>query len=149
MVNPDAALHIVLTLQRSEQIGSELRGLAMTLLDALPGYDWSGIYVLDGDLLRLAEYVGEPTDHTLIPVGRGVCGTSVAENRNQVIDDVNALENYLSCSLKTKAEIVVLIRDREGKVLGQIDVDSHTQGAFDSSDERLLTQVAGILASKW
>lgn len=121
----------------------------MTLLDALPGYDWSGIYMLEGDLLKLAEYVGEPTDHTLIPVGRGVCGTAVAEGKNQVIDDVNQLENYLSCSLKTRAEIVVLIRGRDGKVLGQIDIDSHTQGAFDSSDERLLTQVAGILADRW
>lgn len=121
----------------------------MTLLDALPGYDWSGIYVLEGNLLKLAEYVGEPTDHTLIPVGRGVCGTAVAEGKNQVVENVNQLENYLSCSLKTRAEIVVLIRDRDGKVLGQIDIDSHTQGAFDSSDERLLTQVAGILADRW
>ena len=96
----------------------------------------------------LDEYVGEVTEHTRIPVGRGVCGTAVAENKNQVIDDVNALGNYLACSISTKSEIVVLIR-RHGEILGQIDIDSDEVGAFNASDEKFLEEVARALAEHW
>lgn len=120
----------------------------MELLDRLPNYNWSGIYRLEGDELVLDEYVGAATDHTRIPVGRGVCGTAVAENHNQVIEDVRRLENYLACSTQTRSEIVVLIRSGE-QILGQIDVDGHRVSAFDRSDEMLLEQVAQILAGRW
>jgi len=115
----------------------------------LPHYNWVGVYVLDGDMLNLGPYVGAHTDHTLIPVGRGVCGTAVAEDRNQVIEDVRTLDNYLACSLETRSEIVVLIRDpRTRQVLGQIDADGHDVGAFDRTDEALLEQVAARLAPR-
>jgi GAF domain-containing protein len=120
----------------------------MELLDELPAYNWSGIYRLEGETLVLDEYVGAKTDHTRIPVGRGVCGTAVAEDRNQVIADVRQLENYLSCSLETRSEIVVLIRSG-GKVLGQIDIDGHTVNGFDASDEALLERIATIMAARW
>jgi GAF domain-containing protein len=120
----------------------------MEQLDTLPTYNWSGIYRLEGDTLILDAYVGAETDHTHIPVGRGVCGTAVAEDRNQVIEDVRELTNYLACSTQTRSEIVVLIR-AGGVVLGQIDIDGHTVGAFDASDERLLAKIAQILAENW
>lgn len=120
----------------------------MELLDELPNYNWSGIYRLEGDTLVLDEYVGAETDHTRIKVGVGVCGTAVAENANQVIEDVRELDNYLACSLQTRSEIVVLIKDRE-TILGQIDIDGHTVGAFDKSDEEFLESVAEILADRW
>jgi GAF domain-containing protein len=120
----------------------------MQLLDALPDYNWSGIYRLEGDTLVLDEYVGAETDHTHIPVGRGVCGTAVAEDKNQVIADVTALENYLSCSISTRSEIVVLIR-KDGKVLGQIDIDGHRVNAFGKTDEDMLEAIAEILAARW
>src|SRR5437868_734938 len=71
-------------------------------------YHWVGIYWLRGDELVLGPYVGDATEHTHIPVGQGVCGTAVAENKNQVIADVRQISNYLACSVKTRAEIVVL-----------------------------------------
>jgi len=120
----------------------------MELLDQLPTYNWSGIYRLEGDTLVLDEYVGAATDHTRIPVGRGVCGTAVAENRNQVIEDVRELSNYLACSTQTRSEIVVLIKGGD-EILGQIDIDGHTVGAFDASDESLLERVAEILEARW
>lgn len=120
----------------------------MELLDELPTYDWSGIYRLEGDELVLDAYVGEETEHTRIPVGVGVCGTAVAENANQVIEDVRELTNYLACSLKTRSELVVLIRDGD-RVLGQIDIDGHQVGAFDASDERLLEAMGRELAKRW
>lgn len=120
----------------------------MQLLDELPNYDWSGIYRLEGEDLLLDEYVGAETDHTRIPVGRGVCGTAVAENKNQVIEDVRELTNYLACSTLTRSEIVVLIRKAD-TILGQIDIDGHSKGAFDQTDEQLLECIAAILSENW
>ena len=128
--------------------GAPLRRLAMEQLDTLPTYDWSGIYCLEGEMLVLDEYVGAHTDHTHIPVGRGVCGTAVAEDANQVIDDVRELTNYLACSATTRSEIVVLIRSGE-TVLGQIDIDGHQVGAFGAADEEFLTSLAELLATRW
>lgn len=121
----------------------------MERLSELPGYNWSGVYRLEGETLVLDEYVGAPTDHTRIPVGVGVCGTAVSEDRNVVVKDVRKLDNYLSCSISTKSEIVVLIRDASGNVLGQIDIDGHQVGAFEKSDEMFLQELGTVLAEKW
>ncbi|MBV6458105.1 MAG: Free methionine-R-sulfoxide reductase [Fimbriimonadaceae bacterium] len=120
----------------------------MERLDALPDYDWSGIYRLEGNDLLLDAFVGADTDHVRIPVGVGVCGTAVAQDANQLIEDVRELANYLACSVSTRSEIVVLIR-KNGEILGQIDIDSHRVGAFDDSDESLLEQLAELLAQRW
>lgn len=135
-------------IRQSSLAGSQLRRFAMTQLSELPTYDWSGIYRLEGDTLVLDAYVGADTDHTRIAVGVGVCGTAVAENRNQVIDDVRNLDNYLACSLQTRSEIVVLIRRGE-TVLGQIDIDGHQVGAFGPDDEAMLEAMGVILAERW
>ena len=118
-----------------------LRGVVEALADAHPAWGWVGIYLLAGDTLVLGPSVGPPTDHTRIPVGTGVCGTAVAEDRNVVVDDVRRLDNYLACSLRTRSEIVVLIRDR-GAVVGQFDVDSDDLAAFGPADEALLGRLA-------
>jgi GAF domain-containing protein len=117
------------------------------LADAFPHYRWVGIYWLEGDTLVLGPYVGAPTEHDRIPVGRGVCGTAVALGENQIVPDVRRLENYLACSALTRSEIVVLIR-KDGRILGQIDADGHEPGAFDATDEALLTAVALRLAAR-
>ena len=128
--------------------GRVLEQRIVELLRELPTYSSNFIYRLEGDTLMLDAFTGEATEHTRIPVGRGVCGAAVAENTNQLIEDVRKLENYLCCSLKTKAEIVVLIR-RDGEILGQIDIDGHEIGAFDKSDEAFLEELAAILADRW
>lgn len=148
-MNKQPAFDEILELvKESELTGRELREFAMAQLDTLPTYDWSGIYVLRGEMLHLDAYVGAATDHTEIPVGRGVCGTAVAENKNQVIEDVRELSNYLSCSAFTRSELVVLIRNGE-TILGQIDIDGHEVGAFDAQDERFLEELAALLAYRW
>src|SRR5258708_682615 len=83
-------------------------------------YNWTGIYMLDGNTLVLHNFIGKPTDHTHITVGTGVCGSAVSESRNINVPDVTALDNYLACSLETRSEIVVLIRQGK-RILGQID----------------------------
>ena len=148
MVSQEVSQAIVEAVRGSALPGYELRLFAMQQLDTLDTYNWSGIYRLEADMLVLDAYVGAATDHTQIPVGRGVCGTAVAEDANQVIDDVRELSNYLACSLQTRSEIVVLIR-KGFEVLGQIDIDGHTVGAFDASDESLLTSLAEVLAERW
>ena len=148
MITDSQSEKILEALSSSALSGAPLRNLAMGLLDELPTYNWSGIYRLEGDTLVLDEYVGAATDHTHIPVGRGVCGTAVAEDKNQVIEDVRELSNYLACSVQTRSEIVVLIK-RESEILGQIDIDGHTVGAFDSTDEALLERIGSILAARW
>lgn len=111
-------------------------------------YDWVGIYLLEGDMLVLHNYIGKPTDHTHIPIGKGVCGTAVAERKNQIVGDVTKLDNYLACSVETRAEIVVLIR-RGDEIFGQIDIDSDQPDAFTSEDESMLDRVADLLARKF
>ena len=108
-------------------------------------YNWVGIYLLEGDMLVLHDYLGKPTEHTRIPVGVGVCGVAVAEGANQIVGDVTRLDNYLACSVGTRSEIVVLIR-RGADILGQIDIDSDLENAFTSEDEELLVRVAGRIS---
>jgi L-methionine (R)-S-oxide reductase len=121
---------------------------AMQLIQAhLPRYEWVGVYVLRSEVLQLGPYVGAATEHTRIPVGVGVCGTAVAEGRNQVIADVRRVQNYLACSAGVRSEIVVMIH-HEGRVVGQIDADCDAVGAFGAADEAFLTEVAALLAQQ-
>jgi len=111
-------------------------------------YDWVGIYLLEGDMLVLHNYIGKHTDHTHIPIGRGVCGAAVAQKENQIVADVTKLDNYLACSVETRAEIVVLIR-RGSEIFGQIDIDSDIENAFTDQDEELLNSVSDQLARRF
>jgi L-methionine (R)-S-oxide reductase len=111
-------------------------------------YHWVGLYLLSGRELQLGPFVGAPTEHRRIPVGRGVCGAAVEQDQNINVPDVTALDNYLQCSPKVQSELVVLVRDaRNGRVLGEIDVDSHKPAAFTADDERLLERIAQRLAN--
>jgi len=112
-------------------------------------FNWVGIYVLRGDTLELGPYIGAPTEHTRIRVGVGVCGTAVASNQDMNVPDVTSAENYLACSVETASELVVLIRDQAGRILGQIDIDSHTRGAFGPEEEAAVKRVATALGDWW
>jgi L-methionine (R)-S-oxide reductase len=126
--------------------GEVLNEVVRLVLDAHPTWDWSGIYLMKDGVLVLGPKTA-PADHDRIEVGEGVCGTAVAEERNQVVEDVREVENYLACSIHTRSEIVVLIR-HEGRVVGQFDIDSDTVGAFTSEDEALLEELAGVVAPR-
>jgi GAF domain-containing protein len=113
----------------------------------LPHFNWTGFYMLDpGDpeMLVLGPFVGEPTPHVRIPVNQGICGAAVASGETVVVDDVNADPRYLSCSIKTKSEIVVPIY-AHGKVVGEIDIDSHDPAAFKDTDRIFLEDAARIV----
>jgi len=113
----------------------------------LSHYNWTGFYMLDPadpHTLVLGAFVGEPTPHVRIPVTQGICGAAVASGETVIVDDVNADPRYLSCSIRTKSEIVVPIR-AHGKVVGEIDIDSHTPAAFTAVDRSFLEEVARIV----
>ncbi len=148
MIAREVANALVDRLKASGRSGAEFRQEAMVSLSELPHYNWSGIYRMQDGELVLDEYVGAPTDHTQIPIGVGVCGTAVKEDRNVVVEDVRQLDNYLACSIQTRSEIVVLIR-RNGEIVGQIDIDGHTVGAFDRTDEEMLERIAELIAARW
>ena len=115
------------------------------LKDAIPYYSWVGIYLMDGDELVLGPFLGKPSPHTRIPLGRGICGAAATAKTTIIVDDVNADPRYLACSIETRSEIVVPIIE-DGEVLGEIDIDSDTPAAFGDADRHLLEQVAALLA---
>jgi L-methionine (R)-S-oxide reductase len=114
--------------------------------EAHPSWDWSGIYLLVGHVLVLGPRTA-PADHSRIGIGEGVCGTAVSEDRNQIVEDVREVENYLACSLHTRSEIVVLIRD-DDKIVGEFDIDSDTVGAFTHEDEALLEEMGALISNR-
>jgi L-methionine (R)-S-oxide reductase len=114
--------------------------------DARPLWDWSGIYLLVGDTLVLGPRTA-PADHSRIGIGEGVCGTAVSEDRNQIVEDVREVENYLACSIHTRSELVVLIRD-SGKIVGEFDIDSDTVGALTHEDEALLEEMGALISGR-
>ena len=99
---------------------------------------------LDPEMLVLGHFVGEPTPHIRIPIHQGICGAAVAQRETIIVDDVNADPRYLSCSIRTRSEIVVPIWV-DGKVIGELDIDSHTTAAFTDADRSFLEQVAEIV----
>ena len=131
--------------QPEAPLGSAVRYIA----SLSPRFNWVGIYILRGKSLVLGPYIGEATGHKKIPIGKGICGTAVAENRDLNVPDVTQVKNYLSCSVATKSELVVLVRDFEGRILGQIDIDSHIPAAFGEQEESWVRQVARELGERW
>lgn len=126
---------------------SAMKQTVELLKDGVPEYTWVGIYLLDGNELVLGPYVGKPSPHTRIPLGRGICGAAAAEKATIVVDDVNADARYLACSVDTKSEIVVPIM-QGSDVLGEIDIDSDKAAAFGAKDRELLEPIAALLADR-
>lgn len=118
---------------------------AERIQEAGPPYTSVYLYMLHGDMLVLEAHTGRDTDHTRIPVGKGVCGTAVATGEDQNVGDVRAIGNYLACNLDTRSELVVLIR-RGATILGQIDVDSDVPDPFTPEEEAETRKVADALA---
>ena len=102
-------------------------------------YDWVGFYFKNGNKneLKLAQFSGEPTEHTIIPFGKGICGQVAVSNKNFVVQDVSEEDNYISCGFKVKSEIVIPIFVNNENI-GQIDIDSHNVNPFMKEDEELL-----------
>jgi len=123
----------------SNSVTDRLHEICQLLNKTIEYYDWVGFYFKNGDKeeLKLRTYVGEETDHTIIPFGKGICGQVAVSNENFIVPDVQAQDNYIACSFKVKSEIVVPLF-KDGENIGQIDVDSETSDPFTEKDERFL-----------
>ncbi len=132
-------------------VNNRLTQICELLKENIPYYNWVGFYFKNGDKneLKLGPFAGEPTDHIIIPFGKGICGQVAVSNENFVVADVKAQDNYIACSIHVKAEIVVPLFIN-GENVGQIDIDSNTANPFSTEDERFLEfvneKVAGILS---
>lgn len=132
---------------RADSLEALEQATAELLSHNLPTYHWAGFYMLDpqdAGMLVLGPFVGAPTPHVRIPVSRGICGAAVSSGQSILVEDVHADPRYLSCSIETKSEIVVPIR-AGGKVVGEIDIDSHLPAAFTGKDQAFLEEVARII----
>ena len=131
----------------AESTRNKLRRVCELLKESIPHYHWVGFYFADGSKkqLKLAEFAGKPTEHTLIPFGKGICGQVALSNENFVVQDVTEQDNYISCGIEVRSEIVIPIFV-QGRNVGQIDVDSHDRAPFTEEDERLLEYVCAQVA---
>lgn len=124
---------------------SNLANASALLWDSLPTLNWAGFYLLEGDRLILGPFQGKPACIE-IPVGRGVCGTAVAEDRTVVVPNVHDFPGHIACDSASESEIVIPLR-KNGQILGVLDIDSPVQNRFSEDDRQGLERFASILES--
>jgi L-methionine (R)-S-oxide reductase len=133
-------------LNRGGDADDVLRAITELLHDRFDHYSWVGIYLVEGDELVLGPWKGpQATEHVRIPIGQGICGAAAESGQTELVDDVNADERYLACFPSTRSEIVVPIA-YEGRVVGEIDIDSDRPAAFDAEDREFLERVALLIS---
>jgi GAF domain-containing protein len=116
------------------------------LHDNFDNYSWVGIYIVKGNDLFLWPWKGpHATEHTKIPIGKGICGSAAATGKTEIIDDVSSDSRYLSCFISTRSEIVVPIK-KDDKIIAEIDIDSDKKNAFTKEDKDFLEKIADMLS---
>lgn len=136
-------------LQTERDTAASLHGVCELISSNLEAYDWVGFYFMNhqSQKLHLGPYVGEPTDHTIIDFGKGICGQVALSGETYLSADVNAESNYIACSINVRSEIVVPMY-KEGRLIGQIDIDSHKVNRFQANDEAFLKAVNKLIVEK-
>ena len=140
--------HVSSLIENSISTDITLLNICKLLKSEVSYYDWVGFYFRNGNReeLKLGPYSGTPTDHTIIPFGKGICGQVAVSNQNFVVPDVKSQDNYIACSINVQSEIVVPLF-LDGKNIGQIDIDSNTANPFTEADERFLEFVCNSVAT--
>jgi GAF domain-containing protein len=131
-----------------ENRDGKLKAVCRLLTDNVPYYNWVGFYIVDKkrpNELFLGPFEGEQTEHTRIPFGRGICGQAAQLEKTFLVQDISKEKNYLSCSTNVKSEIVVPIF-KNGKVIGELDIDSHVLSPFTKQDEVFLKKVSEMVS---
>jgi L-methionine (R)-S-oxide reductase len=128
-----------------------MHGMVKLLHERMLKYNWVGFYMLEAGanppMLVLGAFEGAMTPHTRIPLNQGICGAAASSGQTVVVDDVSKDPRYLACSLETKSEIVVPVFVR-GKVVGELDVDSHFSAAFTPEHQDLVQHCAMLVGRK-
>ena len=125
----------------------KLKAICKLLRENVPHYDWVGLYLTEKrhNELVLGPFEGEPTEHVRIPFGRGICGQAAELKKTFIVQDVSKEMNYLSCSPKVKSEIVVPIF-KNGEIVGELDIDSHTLSPFTDEDKAFLEKICEMVS---
>jgi L-methionine (R)-S-oxide reductase len=128
-----------------------MRAMVKLLHDKMLKYNWVGFYMLEPGaqppVLVLGAFEGAMTPHTRIPLNQGICGAAASSGQTVVVDDVAKDSRYLACSLETKSEIVVPVF-AHGKVVGELDIDSHFPAAFTSEHQDFVKHCAVLVGKK-
>ena len=128
-----------------------MRSMVKLLHDRMLKYNWVGFYMLEPGaqppVLVLGAFEGAMTPHTRIPLNQGICGAAASSGQTVVVDDVSRDSRYLACSLETKSEIVVPVFVH-GKVVGELDIDSHFPAAFTAEHQHLVQHCAMLVGKK-
>lgn len=122
--------------------------ICASLKEQIYHYDWVGFYILQDGQLVLGPYVGKPTEHTHIAIGKGVCGQVAEREETMIVQDVSQLDNYISCGLEVQSEIVVPVM-KEGKFVAELDIDSHSPAPFNNDDQTFLEEVCKLITDKF
>ncbi|MFN4298541.1 MAG: GAF domain-containing protein [Thermaurantimonas sp.] len=143
-------IQITTLLDGDEPVHQRLLEVCKAINSNLPHMDWVGFYFMNDEkqVLELGPFVGEPTDHTVIPYGRGICGQVAVSGTTLNVADVTQSDNYLACSLATKSEIVIPLYDGNGKLIGQLDIDSHVLNRFDADTAAFLEEICQLISQK-
>jgi GAF domain-containing protein len=128
-----------------------MRAMVKLLHNKMLKYNWVGFYMLEPGarppVLVLGAFEGAMTPHTRIPLNQGICGAAASSGQTVVVDDVSRDSRYLACSLETKSEIVVPVF-AHGKVVGELDIDSHFPAAFTPEDQEFVQHCATLVGKK-
>ena len=144
--HPSIVRKIVETLEK-QSVEENLASLVRILRESSDHFDWVGIYLVEKNNLILKAYAGEAeTKHVMIPVGQGICGYAAQAGSTVIVPDVSKDPLYLMCFPSTRSEIVVPIKGN-GRVLGEVDIDSNRLSAFNGEDREMLEHVASLLAA--
>jgi L-methionine (R)-S-oxide reductase len=137
--------------ERSRSAAELMQSVVKLLHDRMLKYNWVGFYLLepgaDPPVLVLGAFEGAMTPHTRIPLNQGICGAAASSGQTVVVDDVNKDPRYLACSLETKSEIVVPVF-AHGKIVGELDIDSHFPAAFTPEHQALVQYCAQLVGHK-
>ncbi|MDZ7660408.1 GAF domain-containing protein [Fodinibius sp.] len=131
-----------------ESRDQKLQQISELLAKNVEAFDWVGFYLVDPNAnkeLVLGPYVGEETDHTRIPFGKGICGQAAETNETFVIQDVSKEDNYLACSVHVEAEIVVPVK-KDGQFVAELDIDSHKRDSMTEEHRKMLEKVCEIVS---
>ncbi len=120
--------------------------ICQVLKSQISHYDWVGFYLHKNGELILDAYEGKPTEHTRIPIGKGICGQVAVNKKTMIVQDVSQVDNYIACSLDVKSEIVVPVL-KNNKLVAELDIDSHSPAPFTTDDSDFLEQICALLES--
>jgi len=131
-----------------KQTETDILRTAAQLIDGFSeGYNWTGFYLMRGDVLEVGPYIGPETPHARIELNQGICGAAASEKRSIVVDDTNADPRFLACAATTRSELVVPLMDGD-VCLGEIDIDSNQPGFFKPEDREMLEAIARVIVQR-